>query len=93
MFAPLYSFGRLGDRPKEDQSGKPDHHHAKAKDGPRYVVRYRLGGRAYPLVHAGSFKTLRGGEGEPRPRRRRDRGRAEPCRRATRRSRRLRRPS
>jgi integrase len=27
--------------------------------GPRYVVRYRLGGRAYPIVHAGSFKTLR----------------------------------
>jgi integrase len=27
--------------------------------GPRYVVRYRLGGRAYPLIHAGSFKTLR----------------------------------
>ena len=31
----------------------------KAKDGPRYVVRYRLGGRAYPIVHAGSFKRLR----------------------------------
>jgi integrase len=30
-----------------------------AKDGPRYVVRYRLGGRAYPIVHAGSFKTLK----------------------------------
>ncbi len=30
-----------------------------AKDGPRYAVRYRLGGRAYPLVHAGSFRTLR----------------------------------
>jgi integrase len=27
--------------------------------GPRYVVRYRLGGRAYPLVHGGSFKTLK----------------------------------
>jgi integrase len=26
---------------------------------PRYVVRYRLGGRAYPIVHAGSFKTLK----------------------------------
>jgi integrase len=25
--------------------------------GPRHVVRYRLGGRAYPLVHAGSFRT------------------------------------
>jgi len=24
-----------------------------------FVVRYRLGGRAYPLVHGGSFKTLR----------------------------------
>jgi hypothetical protein len=23
--------------------------------GPRYVVRYRLGGRAYPIVHGGSF--------------------------------------
>ena len=31
----------------------------RTKSGPRYVVRYRLGGRAYPLVHAGSFKTLR----------------------------------
>jgi integrase len=31
----------------------------RAKDGPRYVVRYRLGGRAYPLTHAGSFRTLR----------------------------------
>ena len=29
------------------------------KSGPRYVVRYRLGGRSYPLVHAGSFRTLR----------------------------------
>ena len=28
-------------------------------DGPRYVVRYRLGGRAYPIVHAGAFKTLK----------------------------------
>ena len=31
----------------------------RAKDGPRYVVRYRLGGRTYPIVHAGSFRTLR----------------------------------
>jgi integrase len=31
----------------------------RTKSGPRYVVRYRLGGRAYPIVHAGSFKTLR----------------------------------
>jgi hypothetical protein len=31
----------------------------KVKDGPRYVVRYRLGGRAYPIVHAGSFRTQR----------------------------------
>src|SRR5436190_11780692 len=29
----------------------------QAKDGPRYHVRYRLGGRAYPIQHAGSFKT------------------------------------
>jgi integrase len=29
------------------------------KGGPRYVVRYRLGGRAYPIVHAGVFKTLK----------------------------------
>ena len=29
------------------------------KDGPRYVVRYRLGGRAYPIVHAGAFKTFK----------------------------------
>ena len=27
--------------------------------GPRYVVRYRLGGMTYPLVHAGSFRTLK----------------------------------
>ena len=27
--------------------------------GPRYVVRYRLGGRAYPIEHGGSFRTLR----------------------------------
>jgi hypothetical protein len=27
--------------------------------GTRYVVRYRLGGRAYPIVHGGSFKTER----------------------------------
>ena len=31
----------------------------KTRTGTRYAVRYRLGGRAYPLVHAGSFKTLR----------------------------------
>jgi integrase len=31
----------------------------RAKDGPRYVVRYRLGGRAYPIIHAGSFRTLK----------------------------------
>jgi integrase len=32
----------------------------KTKGGEaRYAVRYRLGGRAYPVVHAGSFKTLR----------------------------------
>ncbi len=28
-----------------------------AKDGPRYLIRFRLGGRAYPWVHAGSFRT------------------------------------
>ena len=31
----------------------------RAQDGPRHVVRYRLGGRAYPVVHGGSFRTLR----------------------------------
>jgi integrase len=31
----------------------------RSKAGPRYVVRYRLGGRAYPLVHAGSFRILK----------------------------------
>lgn len=31
----------------------------KTRTGPRYVVRYRIGGRAYPLEHGGSFKTLR----------------------------------
>jgi integrase len=29
------------------------------KSGPRYVVRYRLGGRAYPVEHGGSFRTLK----------------------------------
>jgi hypothetical protein len=29
------------------------------RSGPRYIVRYRLGGRSYPIVHAGSFKTMR----------------------------------
>ena len=27
--------------------------------GQRYVVRYRLGGRAYPVAHAGSFHTMK----------------------------------
>jgi integrase len=27
--------------------------------GPRYVVRYRLGGRAFPTQHGGSFRTMR----------------------------------
>jgi integrase len=32
----------------------------KTKDGaPRYDVRYRLGGRAYPIQHGGTFKTMR----------------------------------
>jgi integrase len=31
----------------------------KTKAGTRYAVRYRLGGRAYPLQHGGSFRTLR----------------------------------
>jgi integrase len=31
----------------------------KTRSGPRYVVRFRLGGRAYPIEHAGSFRTLR----------------------------------
>jgi integrase len=31
----------------------------QTKSGRRYVVRYRLGGRAYPIVHGGSFKTRR----------------------------------
>jgi integrase len=31
----------------------------QAKSGSRWVVRYRLGGRHWPLVHAGSFRTLR----------------------------------
>jgi integrase len=35
----------------------------QAKDGPRYHVRYRLGGRAYPIQHAGSFRTLREAKG------------------------------
>jgi integrase len=31
----------------------------QTRSGARYVVRYRLGGRAYPIVHGGSFKTLK----------------------------------
>jgi hypothetical protein len=31
----------------------------RTRSGPRYVVRHRLGGRAYPVEHGGSFKTLR----------------------------------
>ena len=31
----------------------------KRATGRRYVVRYRLGGRAYPLVHGGSFETMK----------------------------------
>ena len=31
----------------------------KTKGGRRFVVRYRLGGRAYPIQHAGSFGTLK----------------------------------
>jgi integrase len=30
-----------------------------SKSGPRFQVRYRLGGRAYPLVHGGSFGTMK----------------------------------
>ena len=29
------------------------------KTGRRFVVRYRLGGRAYPVEHGGSFPTMR----------------------------------
>ena len=31
----------------------------RTRSGTRYVVRYRLGGRAYPPNHGGSFKTER----------------------------------
>lgn len=31
----------------------------KSKSGPRFQVRYRLGGRAYPLIHGGSFLTMK----------------------------------
>src|SRR5215813_2457313 len=31
----------------------------RTTSGPRYHVRYRLGGRAYPIEHGGSFKTLK----------------------------------
>jgi integrase len=31
----------------------------RTRSGPRYVVRYRLGGRAYPVTHGGSFRTLK----------------------------------
>ncbi len=35
----------------------------KTEAGPRYDVRYRLGGRTYPVVHAGTFKTEREAKG------------------------------
>jgi integrase len=31
----------------------------KTSNGSRYVVRFRLGGRAYPVQHGGSFRTLK----------------------------------
>jgi len=31
----------------------------QTKSGARYIARYRLGGRAYPLVHGGAFRTLK----------------------------------
>jgi integrase len=31
----------------------------RTKSGARYVVRYRLGGRGWPVAHAGSFRTLK----------------------------------
>ena len=31
----------------------------KRATGTRFVVRYRLGGRLYPLQHGGAFKTMR----------------------------------
>jgi integrase len=35
----------------------------QTSSGPRYVVRFRLGGRAYPIQHGGSFKTMREARG------------------------------
>ena len=31
----------------------------QTKSGSRFQVRYRLGGRAYPLQHGGSFATMK----------------------------------
>jgi hypothetical protein len=31
----------------------------QTKSGSRFQVRFRLGGRAYPLVHGGSFLTMK----------------------------------
>jgi integrase len=31
----------------------------QTRSGPRYAVRFRLGGRAYPAVHGGSFPTMK----------------------------------
>ena len=45
---------------KEESDVELDHHDASREGlAPRFVVRYRLGGRAYPIVHAGSFRTLK----------------------------------
>ena len=50
--APLYPPGRLGNRPKEESMASLVITTRRTKSGPRYVVRYRLGGRAYPIVTA-----------------------------------------
>ena len=45
-----------------------------------FVVRYRLGGRAYPVMHGGSFKTLREATQRKNVIAGELAGRAEPCR-------------
>lgn len=42
------------------RDGVREHHHQDDEDGEkRFLVHYRLGGRAYPKQHGGSFKTLK----------------------------------
>ena len=44
---------------KEEKMASVSIRRRETKSGPRFQVRFRLGGRAYPLQHGGSFPTLK----------------------------------